>query len=105
MSLKEKISDFIVPTLMIGGLIFGSVSHTGGFGSRGEKEVYSFQYGGKRAAVIEDDRRFSPNKYWIQLMNGDSIHTGTITSDDNREVRLIEGGTGTNNYEVIERKK
>src|SRR3989344_9126915 len=101
MGLLKRIAVGTGITGLAAGFVLGLVSTGSGFGSRGVKEVYSFQYGGKRAVVVEDDRIMAKdNMFYIKLENGDIIYKGTITSDDNKEVGLEGTHAKASNYSV-----
>ena len=66
------------------------------WGSRGVVDLYRFQYNGKPAAVQQDNRILSDDKYWILVSGGGKIYDGTLVGDDKKRVSI---GARGNLYE------
>lgn len=74
-------------------LYFGAIGDF--WGSRGVDDLYRFQYHGMPAVVQQDHRILAPDKYWIQLGSDVRINSGTLLSDDDKEVCV---GVGCSMY-------
>ena len=72
-----------------GGLALLVFTTMGGWGSKGIKNEYSFQYQGKPAVVQREDIRLAPSNYWILLNNKDKLTNGKITSDEGKEISVV----------------
>lgn len=72
-----------VPLLIVIG--FGGYTIGGGFGSRGTNKVYEFSYLEKPAAIVKEDIKLGPDRYYAILDNGDIIRT-EITSDEGNKI-------------------
>ena len=84
----------IVAVLTMSSLVgLGTFSLVGGFGTRGEKIIYEFQYLGKPAQVIQIDRKYSPDKYYALLANGDKTRAN-LTTDTGEKISFYDSGAG-----------
>ncbi len=66
--------------------IVGSAGHC--YGSNGTETVYSFQYGGRSAAVRKIDYRLARDDYYIEFEDGSRVDQGRFISDDGKIVAI-----------------
>jgi hypothetical protein len=83
--------NLLVPGItLIGlaGIFFGFIAFNRGFGSRGENDIYSFEYRGEPAVLKHEDIRWGPDRYYISLNEKEKIFRGTLISDDYKKISV-----------------
>jgi signal peptidase I len=78
-----------IDALIVGGVVLFAGLIIGldrGYGTRGDSNVYSFEYRGKPAVIIERDVRWGPNQNFLRLGDGEEISKGTIVTDDGKKI-------------------
>lgn len=76
-----------IAVLAIGGFVIQE-----GIGSRGVKDIYTFNYRGKIAKVQQDDRRLGFDKYFICLDGRAKMREGKVVSDEGKIISIDKGG-------------
>ncbi len=92
-SLDKKIISIILAGL--GVVMIGSGGEQGIFGIKKEKEVYSFNYRGKKAVVKAQDYRLSTKEhdnYFILIDGKDRVDNGELIMDDNNIISVNSQG-------------
>ena len=84
----------------------GMLCVSGAFGVREVRNDYSFTYRGKSAVVVVKDVRWGPDKTFIRLGNGETIKSGTLISDDGKEITIKgeDGGYSVKDYSSLKDK-
>ena len=76
--------------VVFGAIILGIASVCGCYGVRGQKDIYSFEYRGQPAAIVEQDVRWGPNVMFIRLREGERFEKGTLLTDDGKKISINE---------------
>ncbi len=82
MDLGDKIFGIGMLSIL-GGAIFSIFCANGTWGSRGTKDVYSFEYKGMPAVVQYEDIRWGTDRYQVLIGGRDKV-TGKLISDDGK---------------------
>jgi len=85
----DDILEEIVAAGIIGAVVCSFVGLFCGFGTRKIQDAYTFSYLGKPAVVKQKDIRWGPDEYYF-LLNGKDKVTGTLTTDDGREIEIYK---------------
>lgn len=73
---------------LVGAILLPIVGSFGIYGTRGQEDIHSFEYSGRPAAIVREDVRWGPDKYFIRLREGETILTGKIVTDDGEEISI-----------------
>ncbi|MCH7568034.1 MAG: hypothetical protein IIA87_01300 [Nanoarchaeota archaeon] len=84
------------PIVIVAGVAFGALASRGVFGSNGVKDVYHFQYQGRKAVIKCEDLRWFPiDRYYVSFDNGDKVmrgERGELITDDEKIINVWFGG-------------
>ena len=95
--MSRELTNFLLGTIIVRGILFTDNAIVGGFGSRGVKDIYSFNYHGKIIKVQQDDRILGFDKYFICLDERVKMTEGEIVSD---EGKIISIDSDHNSYHI-----
>jgi hypothetical protein len=88
---------------VVGGLLFSMGSIGRLYGVRSQEDIYSFEYRGKPAAIVQQDVRWGPDRNFIRFEEGQVMNDGKIITDEGKEIS-IEGESLFNRYSIRDSK-
>lgn len=87
-------------TLIFVGAVGTSFCLGRNFGVRGQRDMYTFSFGGQPSALVEENVRFGPDRYYVRLGDGNIINKGTIRTDDGKEVSVDSQQINSTRYSI-----
>lgn len=84
-----KICTGVIISSCIGAGLLALIGFSADFwGSRGVRDIYTFQYSGRPAALQKDNRIWAIDRHYIVLNEKDTVYKGTVLSDDGKRISV-----------------